>query len=195
MSRPIFLTALSVPLLAEKVGIRRWSAVVVGFLGVLVMTRPGTGVLQFGALLAINGAVFYALAMVLVRRLSMTESPTTIVFYMTLFSTIASGFVLPFFWVDPDPIGWLLLTCIGLLGGVAQMAMTQAFRAAPVATIAPFEYLALVFATGFGFGIWGDVPDAYIITGATIVVASGLYILHRETVRGRLRTTAAAPHP
>jgi drug/metabolite transporter (DMT)-like permease len=195
MSGPIFLTALSVPLLGERVGIRRWSAVVVGFLGVVIMTRPGSGSLQLGAALAIGGAVFYALAMVSVRRLSATEGSTAIVFYMALFSTVATGIVLPFFWVDPDARGWMLLVAIGLLGGVAQMLMTQAFRFAPVATIAPFEYLALVYATGLGYLIWGDIPDVWIIGGAAVVVASGLYILHREAVLGRPRPPGPAAHP
>lgn len=184
---PIFLTALSVPLLGEKVGIRRWSAVVAGFVGVLVMTRPGAGVFDPAALLAVAGAVLYALAMISIRRLSATERPLTIVFYFTLCAAFAGALSLPFQWVTPAPLDLVFLISIGLIGGFAQFAMTQAFRLAPVAIIAPYEYGALVFAMMFGYLIWGEVPDAFLLIGAAIVVASGLYILHRETVLSRAR--------
>jgi drug/metabolite transporter (DMT)-like permease len=187
LSGPIFLTALSVPLLGEKVGIRRWSAVVVGFVGILIMTRPGIGVFQPAALLAIGGALFYALAMISVRRLSMTEPAASIVFYFTLFATVVGALSLPFQWVTPDLLGFMALAGIGLIGGFAQLAMTQAFRLSPVAVIAPFDYGALVFAVGFGYLIWRDVPDVFIVVGSLIVIASGLYILHRETQLSRQR--------
>ncbi len=188
MSGPIFLTALSVPLLGEKVGVRRWSAVIVGFLGVLVMTRPGAGVFDPVALLPLAGAVFYALAMVSIRKLSATEPPVAIVFYFTLFATLAAALSLPVQWVTPPTlIDLLLLVSVGLVGGVAQLAMTQAFRLAPVALIAPFDYAALVFAVALGYLIWGDVPDAFLLFGAGIVIGSGLYILHRETMLARRR--------
>jgi drug/metabolite transporter (DMT)-like permease len=182
-----------VPLLGEKVGIRRWSAVVIGFIGILVMTRPGAGVFEPAALFAIGGALFYALAMISVRRLSMTEPAAAIVFYFTLFATAVGALSLPFQWVTPDVQGFLMLAGIGLIGGFAQLAMTQAFRLSPVAVIAPFDYGALVFAVGFGYLIWDDVPDEFIIVGSLIVIASGLYILHRETRLARQRRRQAPP--
>jgi drug/metabolite transporter (DMT)-like permease len=191
LSAPIFVTVLSVPLLGERVGIRRWSAAIVGFSGILVMTRPGLGVFQPVALLAVGGALFYALAVISIRRLSAADPPATIVFYFTLFAAIAGAVSLPFQWVTPDAVGLALLVGIGLIGGVAQLALTQAFRLAPVALVAPFDYGALVFAVFFGYVVWGDVPDLFIIGGAMIVVASGLYILHRETKLGRLSRTGA----
>jgi drug/metabolite transporter (DMT)-like permease len=196
-SGPIFLTALSVPLLAEKVGVRRWTAVIIGFGGVIVMTRPGAGVFEPAALLAIGGAFFYALAMIMVRKLNRTESPAAIVWWFTMIAMVVSGLVLPFVWVTPDWLGFAGLASIGLIGGFAQLTMTYAFRMAPVAVIAPFEYLALVYAMTFGFLIWHEVPDAWIIAGAVIVAASGLYILHRETKLGRRRPAPPAPevHP
>jgi drug/metabolite transporter (DMT)-like permease len=193
LSGPIFLTALSVPLLGEKVGVRRWSAVAVGFVGVLVMTRPGSGVFDPVALFALFGALFYALAMISIRWLSSTEPAATTVFYFTLFATAAGAASLPFGWQTPTAAGFLLLAGIGLIGGLAQMAMTEAFRLAPVSIIAPFEYLALVFAVGFGYLFWDEVPDAYIFGGAALVVAGGLYILHRETVRSRRRGPPTHP--
>jgi drug/metabolite transporter (DMT)-like permease len=193
LSGPIFLTALSVPMLGEKVGVRRWSAVLVGFIGILVMTRPGAGVFQPAALFAIGGALFYALAMISVRRLNQTESAAAIVFYFTLFAAAVGALSLPFQWTSPDLEGLVMLVGIGLIGGLAQLAMTQAFRLSPVALIAPFDYGALVFAVSFGYIIWGDVPDGYIIVGSLIVIASGLYILHRETTLARLRREANKP--
>ncbi len=192
MSGPIFMTALSVPLLGESVGVRRWSAVVVGCAGVLLMPRPGAGALAPGALLALSGAVFYALAMILIRKLSRTEHPTTIVFYFTVFATLAGAASLPFGqWVTPATLFDLgLLIAIGLIGGFAQFAMTHAFRLAPVAIVAPFDYLALVFAMMLGYAIWDDLPDAWILSGAAVVVASGLYILRRETILARERRVA-----
>jgi drug/metabolite transporter (DMT)-like permease len=95
----------------------------------------------------------------------------------------------------PSAWEWPLLISIGLIGGCAQFAMTAAFRAAPIGLIAPFDYLALVFATGFGYLIWGDVPDLFLVVGAAIVVASGLYILHREVLLGRARPAEPEPHP
>jgi drug/metabolite transporter (DMT)-like permease len=199
MSGPIFLTALSVPLLRERVGMRRWSAVFVGFVGVLIMVRPGSGVFHPAALTAIGGAFFYALAMVSIRRLSRSESAGTIVFYFTLFAMVAGLFTLPLAaalpaWIEPwewpDAGGWTILVGIGLLGGTAQLTLTYAFKLAPVAVIAPFEYGALVFSVLFGLLIWHEAPDRYILLGAALVIASGLYILYRET---KLRRVAAAP--
>jgi drug/metabolite transporter (DMT)-like permease len=197
MSGPIFMTALSVPLLGEIVGRRRWTAVAIGFAGVLLMTRPGVGSLAPGAVLALSGAVFYALAMISIRKLSRTEHPTTIVFYFTLFAMLAGAASLPFGqWVTPaSALDLGLLIAVGLLGGLAQFAMTHAFRLAPVALVAPFDYLALVFAMAFGYAIWRELPDGWILSGAAVVVASGLYILHRETVLARQRRPATIPEP
>ena len=180
---PLFLTALSGPMLGEPVGWRRWSAVAVGFIGVVVMIQPGTGVFSAIALIPLLGAVFYAFAMIFVRKLSRTETNAAIVFYFTL-TGIGVGFIgmLPD-WKTPDAAGLALLTSVGILGGCAQILMTQAFRSAPAATLAPFEYTAMIWAVLFGYLIFADFPTPPIMIGALIVAASGLYILHRETRR------------
>jgi drug/metabolite transporter (DMT)-like permease len=123
--------------------------------------------------------------MISIRRLGTTEPAPTIVFYFTLFATLGGALSLPFQWHTPDLAGLLILVSIGLIGGFAQMAMTQGFRLAPVAVVAPFEYSSLVFAVGFGYLIWGDFPGLAVLGGAALVVASGLYILHRETILAR----------
>ncbi|MGH6719063.1 MAG: DMT family transporter [Alphaproteobacteria bacterium] len=182
---PIFLTALSVPLLGETVGWRRWTAVFVGFVGVVVMVRPGAGVIAAAALVPAASAVGYAFAMVLVRKLTTTETIASIVFYFTLTASLVSGAALPFVWVTPDWADFALLAAIGLCGGVAQLLMTRAFQIAPASVVAPFEYSAMIWAVLFGWLIWHELPDATIWTGSAIVIASGLYILHRETVIAR----------
>src|SRR5262249_49854443 len=137
------------------------------------------------ALLPLGGAVLYALALIAMRRLGVTERATTTVFYFTLACTLASSAALPFVWRAPGLADLALLVGIGLLGGTAQLVVTQALRIAPAAAIAPFDYTALVFSIGFGYAFWGEVPDWLLLLGAAIVVASGLYILHRETLRRR----------
>ena len=178
---PLFVTALSVPLLKEKVGVRRWSAVVVGFVGVLIMVRPGADIFEVGAGIALLGTVLYSLAMILMRDLGRTDSTAAITFYFTMSGTIVAGLAMPFTWVQPAGFDWALLILVGLIGGVAQLLMTQAFRLTPVAVIAPFDYTAMLWGTALGYMVWGEVPDALLWVGAAIVAASGLYIVYRET--------------
>lgn len=185
-SAPLFMTALSVPMLGEPVGWRRWTAVLVGFVGVLIMTRPGVGMLEASALVAVLGAFLYALVVVVIRKLGATEHPATIVLYFTFTSAMVSGAAMPFLWVTPTLADWPFLVGIGLLGGIAQLTMTRAFMQAPVAVIAPFEYSSMLWAVTLGYFFWGEVPDRWVWVGTVIVVGSGLYILYRETRRRRM---------
>jgi drug/metabolite transporter (DMT)-like permease len=184
-SAPIFVTALSVPLLGERVGIRRWSAVVVGFIGVLVILRPDSGLLASASWIALFATVLYALGQIFVRDLTKTETTTCIVFYVTFTTTIASGIAMPFYWVTPSLADAPLLAAVGILGGLAQLAFTRAFRLAPAAVISPFDYTGLLYASVIGYYVWGDVPTVIFLVGAGIVMASGLYILYRETKLAR----------
>jgi drug/metabolite transporter (DMT)-like permease len=205
LSGPIFLTVLSIPFLGEKVGIRRWSACIVGFVGVLVMTRPGAGVWQPEALVPLLAAVFYALAMISIRKLTGTEQSGTIVFYFTVFAALAGLATAPLgafwpelAWVWPSDLEfWGIVVLIGLMGGCGQILITIAFRCAPVSVVAPFDYMALVYGFMLGFVFFHEIPDAYLIVGGAVVVASGIYIVHRETVvaRQRHREQAASPLP
>jgi drug/metabolite transporter (DMT)-like permease len=188
---PLFLTVLSIFLLGERVGIHRWSAVLVGFVGVLVMVRPGPGLFASGALFALANALTGASVTIAMRRMSLTESSTTLVVYQGLFTTLLSTCLLPLGWVTPGPFEALLLVGVGILSGIGQFCWTQAFRFAPAAVAAPFSYLSMIWAVGFGFVLWGDVPSPSLIAGGVVVAASGLYILYRETVRRRQRISAA----
>lgn len=180
---PLFITALSMPLLGEPVGWRRWAAVLVGFGGVLVMARPEADAPLLPILVGVAAAFFYALAMIAVRGLSRTETNTAIVVYLLLTTTAVSGIAAVPVWVTPDwdHVGLMLL--VGILGGVAQVFITQAFRLGRAAVVAPFEYTGMIWATLFGFLVFGDLPTPAVLAGAGIIIASGLYILHRETMR------------
>lgn len=179
---PLFAAALAVPLLGEKVGIRRWSAILVGFAGVLIMVRPGGDGFSLVSLIMVAGAALYAIASIAIRHMSATESSAAIVFYFSLTSAVASAVALPWTWVAPTPGQWAFLVIIGLGGGIAQICLTRAFASAPLAVIAPFEYATLLWSVAIGWMFWNEVPDWAVGLGAVIVVASGLYILHRETV-------------
>lgn len=192
---PLIITALSVPLLREPVGWRRWAAVLVGFVGVLIMLRPGTGVVGGPALLCLLGTVFYALTMIFVRVLSRTETNAAIVFYYMATLTIVSGLAMLPDWRTPGALDMAVLAGTGIIGGVAQLALTQAFRLAPPSLLAPFEYTGMIWAVVFGFAFFGEVPDAAIGVGVAIVIASGLYIIHREAVVARATAQAAPGSP
>ncbi len=187
---PIFITALSVPLLGESVGWRRWAACLLGFAGVLVMLKPGAGGFQPVALLALLATLFYALAIIWVRKLSKTESNISIIIYFTLTTTVVSALALPFGWVTPNLPDFALLVAVGIVGGVAQIVMTQAFRLAEVSILVPFDYTAMVWAVGLGWLIWDEIPGLNIWIGFGLVLASGLYIVHREAQLRRQRGLA-----
>ncbi len=177
---PIFVTAFSVPLLKEHVGVRRWTAVVVGFLGVLIMVRPGGELFQWSALFVLGAVLFYSLMIILVRVLGRTETPSSIVFYQSLFSMLVTGALLPFFWTTPPWEHLLLMVATGLVGGAAQLCLTEAYSRANVAIVAPFEYSAMLWAVIFGFFFFAELPGVEVWMGAPIVIASGIYIAFRE---------------
>jgi drug/metabolite transporter (DMT)-like permease len=192
---PLFLTALSWPLLHEAVGKYRWSAVLAGFVGVLVMARPIGGGDAAGIVCGVLNALFGALGSIAVRGLSRTESSQCVVFYMGLFIALFALPLLPFVWVRPDFFGLLGLLSLGLVGGVGQYWTTQALYYAPAAVVAPFNYTAIVWGLLLGFLFWHEVPDLWMILGALIVTASGLYILRREAFHRARRQASPIPAP
>ena len=178
---PIIITALSVPLLREPVGLRRWIAIGVGFCGVLIMLRPGMGVFQWAAMAALGSAVVYALLMVTTRAFKNTESTASLMLYPQIGISLTGLLMVNYFWVTPTFFDLALFALAGFFGSIGVLCMTHAFRLAPAATIAPFEYTALLWATLLGYLIWGELPDNITLLGASVVIASGLYILYRET--------------
>ncbi len=188
---PLMLTALAVPLLKERVGLHRWSAVIVGFLGVLVIVRPGGGAMQWTALLPLLTAFLYALYQIATRILSRSTPPLATFTYMVLIGTAVSTLALPFVWRTPDALGWAMMAASGLLHGLAHYLVTRAFALAPAAILAPFNYAQLIGATAFGYFVFGDLPDRWTIVGALVIVGAGLYVAYRERRLARLSGTPA----
>jgi drug/metabolite transporter (DMT)-like permease len=177
---PLIVTALSVPLLGERVGPRRWAAVVVGFIGAMVIIRPGPDVLQSAAIFPLFAALSFSFYQITTRVLSRHDPPMTTLLYTAVVGTLASSAVVPFNWVAPDITGWALMALAGTFGALGQLCLIKALQVAPVSAVVPFNYTGLVWATLFGFIAFGDLPDAYTVAGAVIISASGLYVLHRE---------------
>lgn len=180
---PIIVTALSVPLLKERVGLRRWAAVGVGLAGAVIIIRPGMGVMHWAAFLTLGAASSFALFFITTRMLSSTDDSVTTLFYPALTGTVALSLFVPFQWDQPASLlefVWLLGP--GLLSGVGHYGVVKAHELAPAAVLAPICYSQLLWSTLFGFLIFGDFPDQWTLLGAGIVVASGLYIFHREGI-------------
>ena len=193
---PIFITALSGPLLKEPVGWHRWVAIGVGFCGVLIMLRPGMGVFQWAALVVLGSVLVYALLMITTRAFKSTESTTALMLYPQLGMTLTGIVLAPIFWVTPSLNDFGLFAIAGMFGSVGVMCLTHAFRLAPVAAVSPFEYSALIWATLLGFLLWGELPDNYTLVGASIVISSGLYIIYRETIKlGRAQPQLTSMSP
>ncbi len=185
---PILITALSVLLLREPVGLHRWLAVGAGFCGVVVMLRPGSGLFQWPALVVLGSVVIYALLMITTRALKSTESTAALMLYPQLGLALTGVVFAPLLWVTPSLKDLALFALVGMLGSIGVMCLTKAFQMAPAATISPFEYTSLIWATLLGYLLWDELPDTYTLTGAGIVIASGLYIIYRETIKvGRAR--------
>ncbi|GAB5468929.1 MAG: DMT family transporter [Rhodospirillales bacterium] len=178
---PLFMTALAGPVLGERVGIRRWSAVIVGFIGVLVMVRPEPEKLQLEALYVLTSALCFSLTSLTTRILTRTEGSASIMFYSTLGMFLPASLALPFFWVPPDWQDLLLFFAMGTLGGLGLLTLTTAYRNAPASVIAPLEYSALIWAVLFGWIGWRVFPEPSVWYGAIIVAGAGFYIAQRES--------------
>ncbi len=193
MSAPLLISALSALVLKERVGFRRWAAVLVGFSAVLVMVRPGGDIASSGALFVVGSVVAYSFAMILTRRLGSTESAGAMTFYSALVFLAVGLIAAPFSWIQPTPIGMLLMAATGVLAGSAQYCLTEAFRIAPPSVVAPFEYTSLLWAMLFGFLVWGDVPSTLVLVSAAVVIASGIDLLRNERAAQRRNRDAPAP--
>jgi drug/metabolite transporter (DMT)-like permease len=189
---PLLVTALSVPLLGEQVGWRRWSAILLGFAGVMIMLQPASGTLGIGTLAALGAALSASFSVVLVRKLSATESTASIALYSNLLIVLVMG-------------GWLLLdyrpmpladialaAAAGIAGGMALLSLIGAYRRAAAAIVAPFQYSQMIWGVVFGFVVFGDLPSSGVVLGSGIVVASGLFIIHRELMLARPEQAPAA---
>jgi drug/metabolite transporter (DMT)-like permease len=184
-STPLIVTALAQPLLGERVGSRRWAAVGVGMVGLLVVIRPGLTA-SWAMLVPLGGAVLWAAYQILVRAVSRVDSTDTTLVYTALGGLLVTGVLAPFGWVEPDGREWALLGVVALLGAGAHVALIRALDCAPASVVQPFAYSLVVWAVVLGFALFGDVPDRWTILGSLVIVSSGLYVWHREhRVRSR----------
>lgn len=185
-STPFIVAVLSGPLLGEWVGWRRWIAITVGFLGVLLVARPGAGGIHPAALLTVASAICYAFYIIATRLLSRSDSSETTLFYSNLVGVIAMLPLMPFVWTTPaSPLIIVLMVLIGAFGSAGHYLLIMAHRLAPAGVLAPFIYSQIVWTTTLGYLVFGDVPNHWTMAGAAIVIGSGLYLLYRERVRGR----------
>jgi drug/metabolite transporter (DMT)-like permease len=182
---PLFMTALSVPVLGERVGWRRWSAVLAGFAGIVIMLRPGSATLGLTALAALFGALVHACNMLLVRRMRGIDPPETFGLWGNGLTILATAAALPWLWRTPSAPDLALHAAAGTIAGSGFLLLVQAHARAPVAVLAPFQYSQMIYGLAIGAVLFGDRPDPAVLVGALIVVASGLYIFHRESVRRR----------
>jgi drug/metabolite transporter (DMT)-like permease len=183
-SAPLFATLVSIVMLKERVGFARWTALLVGFLGVLIVTNPGAGALQIGALFALTNAILYGTVTAAVRGMTATESAATLTLYQLLLITGFFAVAAPIGFIMPTWDAWGLIVFNGVANAVGQYWWTKSLHLGPASAVAPFFYLSLVWAVLIGFVVWGDVPTIGLLIGSAIVVASGLFLLWREARRG-----------
>lgn len=185
---PLIVAALSVPLLGEHVGPRRWSAVVIGFVGALIIVRPGQGAMEAAALMPLGAAFLFGFYQIVTRLLNRTDRPLTTLTYSALCATLVTSALVPFHWqADPDAAAWVLMVALGVIGAISQFALIKAYEVAPAATVAPLFYVSLIWAVGYGYALFGDFPDLWTVIGALVITGSGLYVFHRAQVQGAAR--------
>lgn len=198
---PLFITALSVLFLGEKVGLHRWMAVVIGLAGVVIMLRPGTDAFQYAAFLPLFAAFAYACLQVLTRKIGLKEKASTMTFYIQLVFVVVSvlfglafsdgryanpdNVALDFLfrpWIIPRPLDWVIMISLGVSSGIGGYLVSQAYRLCAAAVVAPFEYLALILAIFWGITLWDEWPDLVAWLGISLIFASGLYVFWREVL-------------
>jgi S-adenosylmethionine uptake transporter len=201
---PLFITALAVPILGEKASTLRWSAVIAGFIGVLIMVRPGTGMMQATALLPIGAALAYSLMQMMTRKLGVRDKASTLAFYVHatyIVVSVSIGLIagdgrftdgtdptIDFLfrgWIWPTQDDLVIMIISGFLVAMAGYLVGQAYRLSEAAVIAPFEYLSLPLAVFWGYQLWGGLPDMISVLGMVIIAGSGLFVFYRETMKGR----------
>jgi drug/metabolite transporter (DMT)-like permease len=178
---PMVITALAGPLLGEWAGWRRWMAVIAGFVGVLVITRPGVGAFEMGHVYAIGSTLCYCSYVIMTRHMAASETAESLIFYSALAPVVLMSPVVPYTASLPaEPWHWLILIALGFFGGFGHWLLIKAYRQATTTALAPYPYLQMVWMIGLGYLVFGQFPDGWTLGGAAIIVASGLYIVHRE---------------
>lgn len=190
-SAPFFSTILSALILKERIGMHRWVAIAIGFVGVLIVMQPwGNSIPLLGLAAAIGSALSVASVTITIRQIGNTETVGATVFWFTLTASVVLGLLMPFFAQPHSLEAWGVILVLGLMGGLAQILMTASLRFAPVSVVAPFDYSQLPWAIGLGWLLWATIPSPMTIVGALLIVATGLYTVYRERRAGQ---TIAAP--
>jgi drug/metabolite transporter (DMT)-like permease len=203
---PLITVALAAVVLKERVRIYRWSAVLIGFAGVIIMLIPhfdfsryaaagATVTTAAGSLFALTSAVCNAGTVIQTRRLTQTETTSSIVFYFSLICAIAGALTLPFAWHSPTGRELVALVALGILGGLAHIFLTESYRYAPASVVAPFDYSAMLWALVLGYWLFGELPAKLVYLGAAIVTAAGLFVIWRERQLGLKRAREAEGPP
>jgi drug/metabolite transporter (DMT)-like permease len=192
---PLFVTALSIFFLGERVGMRRWMATAVGLIGVLIIIRPGSGAFHPAAFFPIVSALAWACTLIMTRKMSGQERAITTMTYSSIVGVCIVSALVPFVWVTPSWNDILFGIFVGVASTAGQWIVVLAFRYADASVLAPFQYTQLLWVSILGFMIFGELPDAWTVTGAAIIVASGLYTAHRERVRRSQLPVEAEPSP
>lgn len=182
---PIMVTILSIPLLGEVVGLRRWMALVAGMLGVLIVLRPGAGTFQPEGLYRVGSAMFWAVGLILTRKMAGTDRAETTMFWSALTGLVVLTAIIPFQFVLPTGRQLLLALAQSVLSSCGQWMVMQSLRYTPASTLAPFSYSQLIWSTIAGFVVFAALPDRWTMLGAGIIIASGLYTAHRERIHAR----------
>jgi drug/metabolite transporter (DMT)-like permease len=177
---PLLVTALSVPLLGEKVGVHRWGAVIMGFIGVMIIIRPGIGIVHWAVILPLITALFWANYQITTRILSRTDSALTTLFFTAAGGLFFTTFAVWLVWVTPTVKQWFILAWLGLLGSMGHYLLIKAFELAPASMLAPFSYTSILWSILLGYVLFGNFPDEWTIAGVVIIISSGLYIIQRE---------------
>lgn len=196
---PIFVTLLAIPVLGEQVGIRRLFGVLMGFIGALVIvypkdsdtaltdlvatSEPTTWLPEIGHILLITAAATNAMYQIMTRKLRVVDNSTTTLIYSGVVGVVVMSAYAPSVWQQPDTMQWALMAVVGLLGCTSHFCLIRAFRSAPASLVVPFSYTSLLWATLFGFAVFGTLPDQWTLLGASLIIASGLYIFYREAAR------------
>ena len=187
---PIFTTIFSIFFLSEKVGYFRWLAVIVGFVGILIISEPGFSSLNIYYVFPVIFVLGMSYVAISIRQLSSTEPVWLISLFFSAAITIAGIFTIPFGWLMPSFIDLILLSMIGFFGGVANLWLSQSYKFSEVSLVTPLKYLALVFAIGFGYLIWQEIPSSKTLIGAALVITSSIIIFRREIILKKNPTTA-----
>jgi drug/metabolite transporter (DMT)-like permease len=181
---PLFTTALSIPLLGEKVGVRRWAAIFVGLAGVLIVIRPGTAAFHWASVFPLMSSIAWSLALIVTRRMNrQTDQPITTLVYASWVGLVAASLPLPWFWTAPTAGAWGAMVGMAALAGAGHYLLILAFRLGAASILAPFSYSQMVWATLIGYFAFATLPDLWTWVGAAVIIASGIYTWHRERVR------------